>query len=408
MVQASQQAGGFYVPRFQLLASATANAAGNPLPAAVLNDIVEITYKDKLEELDSCELVVNNWDPTQRCFKYIGAETLNAAGDPVGGNPNAPYWNIFDPCKRTVQLLLGYSNAPLTPMLTGTFVTYEPNFPASGPPILSVRMLNILQALRSKKYDQQYTKKLINPLTDTGIARWISTQKDPQTKQPRLPIPLETSANSDEPKLHYVIQKSQYDIDFLWERARYNGYDLFISPKGTLVYQQSQSPDVPVYSLKYGQSLIDFKPTLTVGNQYKSVTVRGWDRKTQKLIEVKLDYTDPKVGKFNKNLHYMLDQCDPREERVIEKPFFTQDEATRYCASVFGDQLKRMVKATGTTVGLPLLRAGKKIQIGGVGDNSLGTRLSGTYFVTATTHTFNSNGYTTRFEARREDLGTGQ
>ena len=63
-----------------------------------------------------------------------------------------------------------------------------------------------------------------------------------------------------------------------------------------------------------------------------------------------------------------------------------------------------MVRAVGTTVGLPKLRAGSKIEFG---KQSLGSRLSGTYFVTATTHTFNNNGYVTHFEARREDIHSG-
>jgi phage protein D len=60
-----------------------------------------------------------------------------------------------------------------------------------------------------------------------------------------------------------------------------------------------------------------------------------------------------------------------------------------------------MVKATGRTVGLPKLRAGTLIEIKGVG-----TRLSGTYYVTKTTHTIGDGGYTTQFECRREDTSS--
>jgi uncharacterized protein len=408
MAQASREAGAFYVPQFKLFVK------GQPLPGNVLHDVVEITYKDKLEEIDSCEIVINNWDATNRCFKYIGAEDLDPkTGKPTGdaaSDPNAQNWNLFDPCTQQVELQLGYAGSPLTSMIIGNFVTYEPNFPQAGPPVLSVRMLNLMHALRTKKYDQQYTVKEINPLTDTAIAQWISKRTDPDTKKPRFPIPITEykGAKGSEPQLTYVIQKSQYDIDFLWQRARMNGYELRVGTDGKLVYQPSTLPATPVYELEWGQSLLDFKPTLTTGNQYKSVTVRRWDRATQKVVDVKLDFNNPQVGKLNQNLHYLLDQCDPRDETVVEKPFDTTEEQTTYCASVFADQLKRMVKATGTTVGLPDLRAGSKVQIGGVGKRKLGSRLSGTYFVTATTHTFNSNGYQTRFEARREDEGTGQ
>jgi phage protein D len=56
-----------------------------------------------------------------------------------------------------------------------------------------------------------------------------------------------------------------------------------------------------------------------------------------------------------------------------------------------------MVEATGTSVGLPELRAGQQLLIRG-----LGARFSGVYFVTKTTHTLNDSGYVTKFTARRE------
>jgi phage protein D len=56
-----------------------------------------------------------------------------------------------------------------------------------------------------------------------------------------------------------------------------------------------------------------------------------------------------------------------------------------------------MVEASGSTVGLPELRAGRKVEIAG-----FGPRFTGEYFITETTHTIGSNGYTTTFKARRE------
>jgi phage protein D len=57
-----------------------------------------------------------------------------------------------------------------------------------------------------------------------------------------------------------------------------------------------------------------------------------------------------------------------------------------------------MVKASGSTVGLPDLRAGSVVMIDGAGK-----RFSGRYFVTATTHAIGDGGYTTQFECRREE-----
>ena len=95
----------------------------------------------------------------------------------------------------------------------------------------------------------------------------------------------------------------------------------------------------------------------------------------------------------------MIQNCDPREELVVERPVFTAREAKNMARSILLDQHKQMVKAQGTTIGLPRLRAGLSIQIAGVG-----SRLSGRYFVTKTIHTINDSGYITKFEARRENI----
>jgi Bacteriophage probable baseplate hub protein len=399
MADASVAARGFYVPQFEVRIE---NAG---LPRDVLRDVVEVTYKDKIDEIDSCEITVNNWDASRRAFKYIGAEDLDENGQPNDpSDPAAANWKIFDPCGKKVELHLGYAGQ-LEQMMIGNFVTLEPNFPASGPPTLAVRILNRLHKLRSAKYDYQW-----QDMRDSEIAEDIAQRRDPKRNNAkRFPIPIETDpeAKAKEPKLEVVGQRNQYDVDFLWQRARINGYVVVIREENgeeKLYFGPSKDPTEPVtYQLEWGQSLIDFKPTITTANQYKSVTVRGWDRAAQKTIEEKVDFQDPDLAKLNRDLHHLVEQCDPREEDVVEVAVFTKDEARKKALAIMAEQAKRMVRASGTTVGLPKLRAGCKIELG----DSVGSRLRGTYFVTATQHIFNNNGYTTKFEARREDERTG-
>src|SRR5215471_17730660 len=122
MFDASIAARGFYVPQFEL------RIAGMGLPRDVLRDVTEVTYKDKIDEIDSVELTVNNWDADQRAFKYIGSEDLDDAGNPKDPkSPAAANWKIFDPCGKTVELWLGYSGE-LEQMIVGNFTSLEPNF----------------------------------------------------------------------------------------------------------------------------------------------------------------------------------------------------------------------------------------------------------------------------------------
>jgi len=88
-----------------------------------------------------------------------------------------------------------------------------------------------------------------------------------------------------------------------------------------------------------------------------------------------------------------------REETVADVPVFTQAEATQKAKDYLEAQVLDMVEATGVTVGLPDLRAGRSLTIGG-----LGTTLNGRWFIKETTHTINDSGYRTTFVARRENL----
>lgn len=397
--QESLEQGDFYVPQFEV------KIAGVGLPRDVLRDVTQITYKDNIKEIDSFELTVSNWDPATQSFKYIGSDT------PESLNEN-PLHTLFEPCKRPVEVSMGYvGRLGMRRMLTGSFTTMEPNFPSGGAPTLAVRGLNKLHQLRRKQYTTTWGDTLNGqPTTDSGVALDIAGRKDDEG-QPRFPmtIVVDKEARQAEPHLPYLAQQNQYDIDFLLTRARERGYVVFIQETDAgphLYFGPSQGGEGTglrsvTYALKWGLSLIDFKPTLTTANQIKSVTVRGWNRSTRQAITAKVDIQS--VG-LNPDLRRILQACgDAREEIVVDEPVYTLEQAKAKARAILTDRYKLMVKASGTCVGLPDLRAGQRVQIEG-----LGTRLNGTYFVTDTTHTIGDGGYTTRFNARREQNERGE
>jgi phage protein D len=390
---------GFYVPQFEV------RIRGAQIPNDVLRDVVEVTYKDNWKEIDSFELTVNNWDPSTNSFKYVGAETAESL---LQDTSESRRHRLFEPCNKEVEVKMGYVG-DLKVMLTGNFTTMEPNFPSSGAPTLTVRGLNILHQLRRKQYVYAWENK-----RDSEIADNLATLRDRETGQRRFPLPIEIDQNalSTEPQIDYVAEQNQYDIDFLLARARQRGYVIFIQEadpqvRGSqrrLYFGPSQEGRIPglrdvTFKLEWGKSLIDFKPTLTTANQVRSVTVNGWNRRTGRPIQERASLDDREFTR-NRDLFELLQRCDPREEIVVEEPVFTPRQARDRARAILMDRQKEMVKASATTVGLPDLRAGKLVQIEG-----LGARFSGTYFITETTHTIGGNGYTTRFSARREDQG---
>jgi uncharacterized protein len=391
---------GFYVPRFEI------KIAGANLPLDVLRDVMQVTYKDNVKELDSFEITVNNWDADKNQFKYVGAETADSL-------KKNPLHNLFNPCGHDVDVLMGYGANPLTLMVRGNFLTMEPNFPNSGASTLAVRGINILHKLRTSRRTYAWVNE-----KPSDIAKSFETlPADPEQKDKnRFPLPVEISEKDrdGEDKIEYIAQSNQSDIEFLLALARRVGYVIFVKEeekKGNTVVKPRQLYFGPsdgkhpglrrvTFELKWGLSLIDFKPTLTTANQVKSVTVNGWDREKKRPIRgvASIESLD-----LNRDLRENFEACDAREERVEDEPVFNETEAKARATHLLEERSRDLVKASGTCIGLPELRAGQQVVIG-----NLGSRFSGTYFITDTTHTISDSGYITKFNARREDPGKEQ
>jgi phage protein D len=388
----SKQFGDFYVPRYEVLVGGVGLAQG------VLRDVMQVTYNDSITDIDSFDLTVGNWDPATRDFKYVGAETKDPLGDTVTQR-------LFNPGAHEFELRLGYGST-LTSMMRGRTTSLEPTFPNAGAPTLTVRVLNVLHRLRRKQYRDQWPNMRIS-----DVAEEIGRRKDAGKKRFPLPIRVSAKARRQEPVQEYIAQDNQYDIDFLLIQAHKIGYDVFIDhePAGKdavrevlrFVPSDESQPTVReiAYELKWGVSLIDFAPKLSTAHQAASVEVRSWDRQKNRPIRAKADVRTQKPGINDDLLALLLDAVGlpHREHTLVHEPQHTRAEAQRRAQTVLTDKLKTMVEATGTTVGLPNLRAGQKVHISG-----LGKRFSGIYFVVKTTHTLGDGGYLTKFTARRE------
>jgi len=361
----------FYVPAFEV------KIGNTRLDRSVIRDITRVGYKDSLTDVDSFEITINNWDAEKRCFKYSDQQ-------------------LFDPGKQ-VELWMGYfTRSDLRLMLTGEITQLRPTFPSAGQPTLVISGLNLLHRLRRKQESHKYENK-----TDTQIAREIAG---------RLGVKIRTGTPDgvQEESYEYVLQDNQYDIVFLQERARRIGYDLFVEELPSSGQSSSQiyfGPSVqiprPTYELEYGQSLIDFQPTLTTANQVGKVTVHGWDNKKKQAIvatATRSDLTTTGVG--DKGGQAQIEQSfADREEVITDKPVNSEAEAKRLAKETLERIAKDIVQATGSVLGLPDIRAGGVLMVKG-----LGKRFDGRYFVTGTTHAIGDEGYTTQFDCRREEL----
>ena len=380
----------FYVPYFQV------KIANRDLPDDVLNDVLQVTYKDKVDDLDSFELTVNNWDAHQQRFKYEPAET--------------PFRGMFDPGQR-IELHMGYVQN-LRQMLVGEITTVQPNYPETGSSTLTVSGLNILHGLRKKQHTYAWYDR-----TDSWIADWMGKQPI-SDNQPGLNIRVETPSAGDELAEPFVFMHNQYDIVFLLARARRKGYTLRLELGQTrngqarpdkLVFGPSEALRDVTYELEWGKTLTSFRPTLQTANQIAKVTVRGWDRSAKRAIEGTAQL--PRDACSNNDWQSRIARAvNGRHEEITDQPVRTRQEAQRLAKKILCDQSRQMITANGATVGLPDLRAGRKVIVLGFGARRVNAAIvreqeapfDGEYFITETTHTINEQGYRTTFVARRE------
>ena len=380
----------------------------------LVRDVTQITYKDNIKEIDGFDLVVNNWNATTRNLKYVGSETPQTLD---GSSAQAKLYHLFDPNKHVFEINMGYVNTgghgnELRLMMKGNCTSFDPNFPNSGASTLTVHGLNVLHRLRTKQYTDKYPKK-----KPSQIARDISQKTDPDKHCRRFPMDIDINqqALGSEAQIDYISQTNQYDIDFLFTLARRMGYVVFVhqgqNGKDRLYFGPSQGDAAQplrqvTYELKWGESLMDFKPTLNATNQVWSVKVRSYNNKTSSSISESVNLDNAGIT-INRDLipilrdAQQLGACGQREEVVVNEPVRNAAEARQRAKAILTERFKQFVTAQGTTVGLPDLRAGMQLKI-----DKIGSRFSGIYFVTETTHTIGDSGYTTRFTARREDPGS--
>ena len=388
----------FYVPRFEVY------IRGEKLKADIVDDILQVTYKDSINDIDSFTIEINNWDADKRTFKFAP--------------PQKGYEGIFDPGNK-IEIKMGYYNN-IRRMMRGVITGLEPNFPESGASTLSVHGLNELHQFRTEQHTYSWNEggKNDGRKTDTEIAQQLCDWPV-KAGQPGLGIKLHPNPGPNETRDPIVFMNNQYDIVFLLERARRLGYEMYLEDKvstPTLYFGLSEDAgNAPVYQLEWGKSLISFRPILSTAKQVGKVVVRGWDRKANCAIEK--PYTLEKLWKDQKKskaeiarLQLIARAYGNRTEVVTDEPVHTETEAQNRAKAILEKESKKLIEATGSTVGLPDLRSGCSVEILGFAAQSdasgkptgAGGDFDGEYFVTESTHTIGGGGYRTEFSARRE------
>ncbi|HYX27613.1 MAG TPA: hypothetical protein VE863_03525 [Pyrinomonadaceae bacterium] len=362
---------------------------GESLPAGLTGSIQSVSYTDGLEGADSVEVTIANQN-----LQWLDHPLL-----------------VVD---KPLELSIGYSPGPLDLAFAGEITGVEPSF--SGTPTIRITAHDFLQRLTHGKVDRAFAIKIPEtatlPLPDPAVAAIVSASNllipdlDPiggaLSTLMTLASYIETPQDA-QPNIR--TQQKQSDFDFLSGIAKDNGWEIYVDhtefPKGRVLRFQFLIQDyAPSVTLSWGQSLKEFTPRLTTVGDVFGVSARVWIASIQMefVIVVSWDYDraafnlmiSPGVG----DLQALLGGKASKTISIKPTGF---PNSLREILTELLPRLNNRLTGSGSTIGNPSIKAGRVINLIG-----LGQQFSGLYRITSATHTLDTGGYNTTFKVRKE------
>jgi phage protein D len=211
---------------------------------------------------------------------------------------------------------------------------------------------------------------------------------------------LSTDITATTAEIPYVVQTTN-DYAFLWEIARKIGYDWWIDA-GKLSFKPSPTTAGP--TLKFGDTLVDFRVRYSGAVKGSKITVQGWDPDTQKAVsgDDATTLTGTAMPAIGSNALFATEGRAKakdgwaKEYKTGAYPVTTTTDAQTIAKSLALQADATEVFARGKALSTPTLVPGKAVKI-----ENMGTKVSGSYYVTTVEHSWGDgeSGVQTRFTA---------
>ncbi|GAB4197196.1 MAG: VgrG-related protein [Roseiflexaceae bacterium] len=192
----------------------------------------------------------------------------------------------------------------------------------------------------------------------------------------------------------YVMQANETNLSFLQQRAAALGYLLFV--EGDTLHCVEPKAESSSLELRWAQELSEFRPRISTIGQVTEVTARGWDpmQKREVMGKARDAAFVPEIGVPKSGGQYSQKAFNVEAPFLVaDRPLRTQASADLLAKAVAEMQGGHFIEAEGTCAGMPKMVSGISVKI-----SSVGNRFSGTYFVTSTSHVYDTKeGYRTQF-----------
>jgi len=372
-----------YAPEFRI------ELDGTMIPAAMRGSVSRISYTDGIAGASRVEVTLAN-DQLQ----WLDHPLLQAG---------IPF-----------ELHLGYAPDPLERVFVGEVTGVNATFPNGGMPTVTLIAHDFLQRLTAGKVERKFAASLPFigdfPLPDTVVMSLVTATNllipvpDPIGAALDFFLLVATySATTLEGNRGVRIQQKESDHEFMARLAKENGWELFIDqtmePQGYMVrfmgFTQDYSPSL---SLTWGASLVDFSPRFTTVGQVAGVQARLW------ISTLKMEFVVILAWDFDRAAFDLriMPAFGGLETFAAPGGLLTVDSTApallpKKLLSELLPRLNNRLTGSGNAVGNLEIKAGRVIDLKGLGD-----QFSGNYRITSATHTIDSGGFRTSFDARKE------
>ncbi|MHC5058744.1 MAG: phage late control D family protein, partial [Planctomycetota bacterium] len=176
------------------------------------------------------------------------------------------------------------------------------------------------------------------------------------------------------------------------------GYEVFVERDTFHFHAPRDSLAQIPGALEYRKNLRSFEVRLSIEKQVTKVVVKGWDAENKEPIvaiasgkdtvrtvlglQAASDFVKEDFGEGAKILHDLVPRT-VKEAEELARAYLKRSEYT-------------LLQGSGSVAGDPALKAKTLVEIAGVG-----TRYSGSYYVTKVSHSIGDSGYVCEFECSR-------
>jgi uncharacterized protein len=350
-----------YIPDFRVQIN------GAEIPSPLRSSVTGVRYESGMEGSDRVEIALANPG-----LRWLDDPLLATGGE--------------------LSLSLGYHPGELKEVFLGEITGFDCAFAATA--TMNVTAHDFMNRLTRGTHDRNFPE-----LPDTLIAAIIAAESLLVPEIDPLAAAQTTAfaalAGGDRPRM----QVGQSNYEFLRQLAAENGFEMSVEGRSFFFKSYLRGLPSPEVELRWGESLLDFAPRLSTVGQILAVTVKFWIEEIKLQLSAQVSWDGERVGiRVVPALFEEMNKAFSANLSLPELPSDNPVEAVRAAVSELRRRLNNRVTGAGSAPGDPRIRAGRVLQLEG-----LGARFSGgDYRVTSATHTLDGGGYRTSFQVRKE------